>query len=135
MSQAQVELVRSICAAWGRGDCGETHWVDPGIDCRFIGDTPAAGASKGLDGMRTAWREWLSAWQDFQVEAEEYRELDDERVLVVQRFAGRGKTSGLEIGQVWTKAASVFRIREGKVTELLLYTDHRRALADLRLSE
>jgi SnoaL-like protein len=135
MSQENVELVRSICAAWERGDFGETHWVDPGIDCRFIGDTPAAGASKGLDGMTTAWRDWLSAWQDFHVETEEYRELDDERVLVRLGFAGRGKTSGLEIGQVWTKAASVFRIHEGKVTELLLYTDYRRALADLRLAE
>jgi hypothetical protein len=88
-----------------------------------------------LDGMATAWREWLSAWQDFHVEDAEYRELDEERVLVLARFAGRGKTSGLEIGQVWTKAASVFQIRNGKVTKLLLYTDYERALADLGLSE
>jgi ketosteroid isomerase-like protein len=135
MSQENVELVRSIYAAWERGYFGETHWVDPGIDCRFIGDTPAAGTSKGLDGMASAWREWLSAWEEFHVEADEFRELDEERVLVLARFAGRGKTSGLEIGQVWTKAASVFQVREGKVTKLLLYTDYRRALADLDPSE
>ncbi len=135
MSQENVELVRSIYAAWERGNFGETHWVDPGIDCQFIGDTPAAGTSKGLNEMASAWRGWLSAWQDFHVEADEYRELDEERVLVLARFAGRGKTSGLEIGQVWTKAASVFQIREGKVTKLLLYTDYQRALADLGLSD
>jgi ketosteroid isomerase-like protein len=135
MSQENVELVRSIYAAWERGNFGETHWVDPGIDCQFIGDTPAAGTSEGLDEMASAWRGWLSAWQDFYVEADEYRELDEERVLVLARFAGRGKTSGLEIGQVWTKAASVFQIREGKVTKLLLYTDFQRELADLGLSD
>jgi hypothetical protein len=85
--------------------------------------------------MAAAWREWLSAWQDFHVEADEYRELDEERVLVLLRFAGKGKTSGLEIGQVWTKGASVFQIREDVVTRLFLYTDHQRALADLGLSE
>ena len=87
------------------------------------------------DGMALAWREWLSAWEEFHVEADEYRELDEERVLVLARFAGRGRTSGLEIGQIWTKVASVFQIRAGKVTKLLLYTDHRRALADLGLPE
>ena len=135
MSQENVEIVRSIYAAWERGNFDETHWVDPNIDCQFIGDTPAAGASKGMDGLASAWREWLSAWQDFRVEADEYRGLDGERVLALCRFAGRGKTSGLEIGEVWTEGASVFRIREGKVTELLLYTDYQRALADLGLSE
>jgi ketosteroid isomerase-like protein len=134
MSQENVALVRSIYAAWERGDFGETHWVDPEIDCRFIGDTPSAGASQGLEGMAAAWREWLSAWHEFHVEADEYRELDEERVLVLARFAGRGKTSGLEIGQVWTKAASIFQIRNGKVTRLLLYTDHQRALTDLGLA-
>jgi ketosteroid isomerase-like protein len=135
MSQKNAELVRSIYAAWQCGNFRETRWADPGIDCQIIGDTPSAGTSKGLDGMAIAWREWLSAWQDFHVEADEYRELDEERVLVLARFAGRGRTSGLEIGQVWTKAASVFQIREGKVTKLFLYTDYQRALADLGLSE
>lgn len=127
--------MRSIYAAWERGDFGETHWADPAIDCQFIGDTPSAGPARGLEGMARAWREWLSAWQEFHVQADEHRELDEERVLVLVRFAGRGKTSGLEIGQMWTKGACVFQIRNGKVTRLLLYTDHERALDDLGLSK
>jgi ketosteroid isomerase-like protein len=135
MSQENVELVRSIYAAWERGSFGETYWVDPGIDFQAIGETPSAGTWKGLDGMAAAWREWLSAWEEFHVEADEYRELDGGRVLVLGRFAGRGRTSGLEIGQVWTRGASVFQVRNGKVAKLVLYTDYRRALADLGLSE
>jgi hypothetical protein len=135
MSQENVDLVRSIYADWERGNFGETHWADADIECKFIGDTPSGGASKGLDGMAAAWREWLSAWREFQVEADEYRQLDEDRVLALCRFAGRGKTSGIEIGQVWTKGASAFQIQNGKVTRLLLYTDYQRALDDLGLSE
>ena len=109
--------------------------MDADIECQFIGDTPSSGTSKGLDGIAAAWREWLSAWREFQVEADEYRELDEERVLVLGHFAGRGKTSGLKIGQMWTKGASAFQIQNGKVTKLFLYTDYQRALDDLGLSE
>ena len=135
MSQENVVLVRSIYAAWERGHFEETDWVHPEIDFQVIGDTPSAGRWRGLEAMANSWREWLNAWEGFQVEAVEYRRLDEDRVLVLGRFGGRGKASGVEIGQVWTKAASVFQIRDGKVTRLALYTDHKRALADLGLSE
>ena len=49
--------------------------------------------------MAEAFRDWLSAWEELRVEAEEFRELDDERVLVLSHFSGRGKTSGLESGR------------------------------------
>jgi ketosteroid isomerase-like protein len=134
MSQ-NVDLVRSIYAAWERGEFGETDWVDPDIEFQAIGDTPSAGKSTGPQGMASYWREWLSAWEEFAVKAEEYVEVDEERVLVLVRFGGRGKTSGVEIGRIWTRGASVFHIRDGKITRLLVYTDYQRALSDLGLSE
>jgi hypothetical protein len=60
-------------------------------------------------------------------------ELDDERVLVLHEYSGRGKTGGLEIGQMWTKAATVFQAHDGRITRLLAYNSHDRALADLGL--
>ena len=66
---------------------------------------------------------------------EEYRELDDERVLVLHRFTGRGKTSGLEVGHTDPKGASLFHIQNGKVTRLVAYGPRERALADLGLKE
>jgi hypothetical protein len=33
--------------------------------------------------MAEGWREFLSAWEAVRPEVDEYRELDDERVLVV----------------------------------------------------
>ena len=134
MSQ-NVEIARSIFAAWERGNFGETHWVDPGLDFESVSDHPFAASYKGLAEMATYWREWLEAWEELRVEALEYRELDEERVLVLGRFSGRGKTSGMEIGQIWPKAASLFHFQNGLVSKLVLYTDYRRALADLGLSE
>ena len=68
-------------------------------------------------------------------EADEYRALDDERVLVLMHFSGRGKTSGLEVGDIQMKGANLFHVRDGKVTRLVLYWDRERAFADLGLEE
>jgi ketosteroid isomerase-like protein len=84
--------------------------------------------------MAEGYREWLIAWEDFHVEADEYRELDDERVLVLVRISGRGKTSGLDLGPMRTKGAHLFHVKGGKVTRLVIYTDPTRALADLGLA-
>jgi ketosteroid isomerase-like protein len=84
--------------------------------------------------MAKAWRGFLSAWEEFRLETEEYRELDDERVLVFNYFSGRGKTSGLEVGQTRVQAAALFHLRAGKVTRLVAYWDRGRALADLGLA-
>ena len=83
--------------------------------------------------MAEATHEFLSAWEDFRAEAEEYRELDDERVLVLIHHRGRGKTSGLEIERLRTQAATLWHIRDGKVMQLVAYWDRDRALADLGL--
>jgi ketosteroid isomerase-like protein len=75
----------------------------------------------------------MDVWEDFRVEAEVLREIDSERVLVLARNSGRGKRSGLDFGQ-WSKNASVFHIRDGKVTRLINYWDRDRAFADLGLT-
>jgi hypothetical protein len=49
--------------------------------------------------MAEGIRSFLGAWEEYRVEADEYRELDDERVLVVHHVSGRGKTSGLDLGR------------------------------------
>ena len=61
---------------------------------------------------------------------DDYREVDDERVLALIHFRGRGKTSGLEIA---TKGAALFQLRGGKVTRIVHYWDRDRAFTDLGL--
>jgi hypothetical protein len=85
--------------------------------------------------MAEGSRDFLYAWEDVRAEATEFRELDDGRVLALSQLSARGKTSGLDVGQVATNTASLFRIRNGKVTALISYMDRDRAFADLGLEE
>jgi ketosteroid isomerase-like protein len=134
MSQDNVEVVRSIYAAWERGDFTSAEWAHPEIEY-VEADGPAPGGSTGLAGMAETFRDWLSTWQEWRVEAEEYRELDGERVLVLFHFSARGKTSGLELGQIGTKGASLFHLRDGQVTRLVQYLDRERGLEAAGLRE
>jgi ketosteroid isomerase-like protein len=121
-----------VLAAWEHGDFSSADWADPDVEYVFA-DGPSSGSWNGLAEMAEAWREWLSAWDGFRAEADDYKVLDDERVLVLNSFGGRGKTSGVGVGPLMTKGASVFHIRNAKVTRLVLYWDRTRALADLDL--
>jgi ketosteroid isomerase-like protein len=133
MASANLELVRSIYAAWERGDYSSTRWAHPEIEW-VSADGPSAGSWTGLSGMAKGFRDWLSAWEDLRIKTEEFRELDDERVLVLISFSGRGKTSGVDLDQMQTKGANLFHLRDGKVTRFVYYMDRERALADLGLA-
>jgi ketosteroid isomerase-like protein len=127
-----LDLVRSIYAGWERGDFSSVEWAHPEIEYVLTGGI-ADGSWTGLAGMADGWRNYLSAWEEYQVELDRFRELDDERVLVVIYVSGRGRISGLDIGQVRTRAATLFHLRDGRVTRLVVYADGDRALADLGL--
>jgi ketosteroid isomerase-like protein len=134
MSQENVRLVRSVFAAWQRGDYNSTEWAHPEIEFVII-EGPTPGTWTGVAGMAEGWRDVLSAWDGARSEVDEYRELDDERVLVLFRYMGRGKTSGLELGETRSKGASVVHVHDGRVTRIFHYFDSERALSDLGLSE
>jgi ketosteroid isomerase-like protein len=131
---ANLALVRSIFAAWEGGNFSSAVWADPQIELVFV-DGPSPGRWTGLTGLAQGRREWASAWEESRVAAEDYRELDEERVLVLTRRSGRGKASGLEIAQMRPEGASIFHVRDGRVTRHVLYFDRDRALADLGLKE
>jgi len=129
-----LDLVRAICVPWEGGDFRSSEWAHPEIEY-VIADGPSPGRWTGLDGLTEGWRSFLSAFEDFRADAEEFRELDDERILVPLRNIGRGKASGLELGQIQTKAANLFQLRDGQVIRLVTYLDRAHALADLGLAE
>ena len=134
MSQENVELVRSIYAEWERGDYSSAAWAVADIECVFS-DGPSPRRSRGLAAMAEASRDYLSAFEEYHQEAKEFRALDSARVLVLVQRSGRGKRSGLELGQMQTQGAHVFHVRDGKVTSFVAYWDRDRALADLGLAE
>jgi ketosteroid isomerase-like protein len=138
MSQENLDLVRSIYVSWGRGDFSSAKWAHPEIE--FVAaDGVEVGSWTGVAEMAHAWLDWLGLWEEYRVEVDEYRELDDERILVLMLHCGRGKASGLDVGQIGEggkrAGANVWHVRDGRVTRLMLYWDRERALADLGLLE
>jgi ketosteroid isomerase-like protein len=133
MSQ-NLDLVRSLFAAWQQSDWSPIEWADPQIEF-VLADGPDPRTMKGLPAMAAFWREFLTAWTGYGVQADEIRELSAERVFVVLQAVGRGRTSGVELGQTDKKGANVFHISAGKVTRLVIYFDHAHALDDLGLAE
>jgi ketosteroid isomerase-like protein len=129
-----LDLVRSIFAGWEVGDFSSTDWVAPDMEL-VIADGPAPGRWTGIAGMAEAWRDLLNAWEGLRSEPEEFRELDDERILVLAHFRGRGRASGLDIGLMSDKGAGLFHVRGGKVTRHVVYLLREHAFADLGLEE
>jgi len=130
---ANLDLVRSIYADWERGDFSDGEWADPDIEYAFA-DGPDPGSWTGLAAMAEAWRDRLGTSEDLCFQVDDYRELDDERVLVCFHGSGRGKESGLELAQLGRQAASLFQVRDGRVVRLVFYWERERALADLGLT-
>jgi ketosteroid isomerase-like protein len=130
---ANLDLVRSIYADLGRGFVFQAalERTHPEFEM-IIADGPRAGSFKGLAGAAESFYGMLEAWDEWRFEAEEYRELDDERVLVLDHRTGRGKWSGVKVE---TKAAAVYHMRDGKLTRIIIYWDRDRGLADLGLEE
>jgi ketosteroid isomerase-like protein len=134
MASANLDLVRSIYVDWERGDFSSVEWAHPEI-ALVIPEGLEPGRWTGLSAWMDVRDDLLSAWEEVRLEADEYRELDGERVLVLSRMTGRGRASGLEIRGGRGGGAVLFHVRDGKVTRQVNYIDRDRAFADLGLEE
>jgi ketosteroid isomerase-like protein len=131
---SNVDLVRSLYARWERGDYSSSGWAHPEIEW-VIADGPDPGTWRGLAGMAAGFRSSMGGvFRDVRAEVEEYRELDTERVLVLEWRRARGKASGLELRNLRSEGAVLFHLRDGRVARLVFYWDRDRAFADLGLA-
>ena len=130
MTAANLDLVRAIYESWERGDFSRTAaWAHPEIECVSFGG-PITGAFTGPAAIDEGLRTLLNTLDDARPTAQEYRDVDDERILVLGCLRGREKGSGAAVEQL---RANLFRIRDGKVVRLIFYWDRARAYADLGL--
>jgi ketosteroid isomerase-like protein len=135
MASVNVNLVRSIFAAWERGDFSSAEWARPEIEFVIV-DGPAPGSWRGVAEMARAYRGWIGAFDEYRVVADEYRVLDSERVLVLLHATGRGKASRMDLAEMrfQEQGANLFHLRDGRVTRLVLFWHAKRALAHLGLA-
>jgi ketosteroid isomerase-like protein len=131
MSRQNVEVVRRSFEAWQRGDLDT--WLscqDPAIEWDVaVRQVEGAGSVyRGREGMREGW----VAFQQFQVESQEFRDIDEERVVVLGHACLRGPASGIEVD---APLGEVFTVRDGKIVRIVDYFTHREALEAVGLRE
>ena len=130
MSPSNADLIRPIYDDWGRGNWRPFFDVyDPqmewGWSSEFLG---LGGVFHDLRDPNPRLRAWLSEWEEWRAEPEEYIEMGD-YVVVLTRYIGRGRGSGVEISE---EGAHVFKLRDGKVVRLEVFASREKALEEVR---
>jgi ketosteroid isomerase-like protein len=91
---------------------------------------PEEQVYEGVEGAERFLREWLAAWDDWELRVEALHEAGD-KVLAVVHQHGRSRASGLPVdmsfAQVWT-------LRDGKETRMEMYSDPNEAFQALGLA-
>ncbi len=123
MSQENVELVRSIYAAWLRGDPALDR-LDPDIEMVESIAVPGAVDVVGIDAVERYIASFAKYWDQISIEPQELIDGGD-RVVVIARLTGRGKSSGVAVERDW---AYVWTIRDGKALRMQAYSERREAL-------
>jgi len=118
MSQANVELVRSIYALWSRDESAD-HLIDPNLE--YV--NPPYAVESGTRHGRGALGKVREVYPDFHVEPERFVDAG-EQVVVIGIARGRS-ASGVEAqwrqGYVWT-------VRDGKAVRFRWFNDPKEAL-------
>jgi ketosteroid isomerase-like protein len=133
MSRENVEIVRrryEHLAATG-DYLAEAHAPDFVWDMSKFRGWPEQQTYEGVEGARDFLRDWLEAWDDWEVEVEALHDAGDQVVAIV-RQRGRSKSSGLNVDMAY---GQVFTVRDGKLVRMEMYADHAEALQAAGLSE
>jgi ketosteroid isomerase-like protein len=126
MSPGNADLIRPLFHEWGRGNWKPRFDVyHPRMEWGWSDEFPdLAGVYEDDADPNPRMRAWLSGWEHWRAEADDYLEFGD-YVVVLTSYYGRGKGSGIEIRQ---EGAHVFKLRDGKVVRLEIFADRRKAL-------
>jgi uncharacterized protein len=132
MSQGNVDALRPVYDQWAEGNFGPQFDVyAPDMQWGYSSEFPESGMAVEIGQKSGRLREFLSPWELWRCEAEEYIDAGD-HVVVFTRYRGTGKESGVEVD---TSGAHVWTMREGKAVRLEVFSDRRRALEAAGLGE
>jgi ketosteroid isomerase-like protein len=133
MAPGNADLIRPIYEEWGRGNWQPRFEVyHPHMEWGWSDEFPGlAGVYDDRRDPNPRLHSWLSEWEHWRVEADDYLELDD-HVVVLASYHGRGKGSGVEIHQ---QGAHVFELRDGKVVRLEIFADREKAIESVRAAQ
>jgi hypothetical protein len=85
--------------------------------------------------MHEAFSDWIGVFRDWTVRANDYIELDRDRVLVTFNSTALGRRSGPEGERLRSDGATLFELRDQRVTRIVQYHEQNHAFADLGLED
>jgi ketosteroid isomerase-like protein len=141
MSQSDVEIVRRLLGPFEQDDivplfrdeaisasitAASAPFFTPDFECVFVREDVGRAAYSGLDGLRTAWLDWLTPWESYRGGVEDVIDAHGGRVLVLTRDYARPRGSDAE---VYFSGAPVWTVRDGKVSRIEFYWNRAEGLA------
>jgi uncharacterized protein len=119
MSEANVELVRTIYERFRAGDSdGALSLCGPEIEVHDRPEIPDPQVYRGHDGVLSSLRASQAAFTGLDLVPEEFLDAG-ERVIVVFRFRGKGRGSGLLIDE---RLAHLWTIRNGQAVRMEVHS-------------
>ena len=134
MSQESVEIVKANFEAFAaRGLDGWMELFADDVEYRAPeGSIDVVGPIHGKPALRAWLEQWLDAFEEFWFEAVEFIEAGEDQVVVVERFGGRAKISGIETEQT---QAFVSTTRHGKIVRCYEFMTRAEALEAAGVSD
>jgi len=136
MSRRNVELVEGIYREFGHdwtmaATSAELEGLaDPKIEVDLSRRQLNPAVYQGYEGLRRSGREVREVWEDWRIVPERFVDAGD-RVLVVERYGGRGRESGLQLEE---RGAAIWTLRNGRVLRLEVGIPIDEAFASLGLT-
>ncbi len=133
MSQENVETVRRSFLAFNRRDIAAMlEGIDPDAEWVPIMAEFEGRVYRGHGGVRRWIQDLEDHWEHFEVDAQEFHDLDD-RVLALGCWRARGRVSG--IGLETQSATWHFHFKAGVIVRMQTYTDRTEGLEAAGLSD
>ena len=127
-----ARATRLAYEAWNRRDW-EVVLATYALDVEIVLNhdlTRMEGIHHGHEGWRRYWNLWAEAWEESKIEPLELVDLPD-RMLVLSRFRGRGRASGVDVDE---PLAHLMTFERGAVIRHEEWFGHADALAAAGLS-
>jgi len=126
-----LAALRRVYEAWAAGDLTGVPPFDPHVVYISQATELDPGPHYGLETFTTYFRRFLASWDDWRMEAMEYREHGDSLVVRVRRSAV-GKESRVPFED---EAFHVWTFRGGKIIRLEVFEQDEEALEAVGLRE
>ena len=127
--QPEEQLIRDGFAAWNTG--GWERWVEENVDPDVLlvdpPELPDTDRHRGREAYTNRFREWTEPLGHFQVEVTEFVHTPDATMAAIE-VTGEAPASGVPMEYA---VFNVFRYRDGRIREYLLFLEREAALAAL----